>query len=73
MGYKPGHGLGKSLQGRSQPVEAKVRKGRAAIGSEELPPIQPPTRCPIPQPSIQLQQRYDYFCLNSLVTVRSIV
>lgn len=57
MGYKPGHGLGKSLQGRSQPVEAKVRKGRAAIGSEELPPIQPPTRCPIPQPSIQLQQR----------------
>ncbi|KZS11233.1 putative Tuftelin-interacting protein [Daphnia magna] len=57
MGYKPGYGLGKSLQGRSQPVEAKVRKGRAAIGSEELPPIQPPTRCPIPQPSIQLQQR----------------
>ncbi|XP_057379751.1 uncharacterized protein LOC130702101 [Daphnia carinata] len=57
MGYKPGHGLGKSLQGRSQPVEAKVRKGRAAIGSEELPPLQPPPRYQIPQPPIQLQQR----------------
>ncbi|KAI9558076.1 hypothetical protein GHT06_014829 [Daphnia sinensis] len=56
MGYKPGYGLGKSLQGRSQPVEAKVRKGRAAIGSEELPPLQPPPRS-IPQPPVQLQQR----------------
>ena len=25
-------GLGKSLQGRSQPVEAQVRKGRGAVG-----------------------------------------
>ncbi len=40
MGYKPGQGLGKSLQGRSEPIEAKVRKGRAAIGSEELIPPQ---------------------------------
>ena len=38
MGYKPGHGLGKSLQGRSEPIEAKIRKGRSAIGSEELLP-----------------------------------
>ncbi|KZS14455.1 Tuftelin-interacting protein 11 [Daphnia magna] len=32
MGYQPGKGLGKSLQGRSEPVEAQVRKGRGAIG-----------------------------------------
>lgn len=32
MGYQPGKGLGKSLQGRSQPVEAQVRKGRGAVG-----------------------------------------
>lgn len=38
MGYKPGQGLGKSLQGRSEPIEAKIRKGRSAIGSEELTP-----------------------------------
>lgn len=33
MGYQPGKGLGKSLQGRSEPVEAQVRKGRGAIGN----------------------------------------
>ena len=33
MGYEPGKGLGKSLQGRSAPVEAAVRKGRGAIGA----------------------------------------
>ncbi|EFX79488.1 hypothetical protein DAPPUDRAFT_304466 [Daphnia pulex] len=32
MGYQPGKGLGKELQGRSQPVEAQVRKGRGAVG-----------------------------------------
>ena len=32
MGYKEGAGIGKTLQGISTPVEAKLRKGRAAIG-----------------------------------------
>jgi len=32
MGYQPGKGLGKALQGRSIPVEAQVRKGRGAVG-----------------------------------------
>lgn len=36
MGYQPGKGLGKSLQGRSQPVEAQVRKGRGAVGMLEI-------------------------------------
>lgn len=33
MGYMPGKGLGKDLQGISQPVQAHVRKGRGAIGA----------------------------------------
>ena len=33
MGYQPGKGLGKALQGRSIPVEAQVRKGRGAVGN----------------------------------------
>ncbi len=33
MGYEPGKGLGKSLQGRCQPVEAEVQhKGRGSLG-----------------------------------------
>ena len=32
MGYKEGAGIGKKLQGISTPVEANLRKGRAAIG-----------------------------------------
>ncbi|XP_064553819.1 septin-interacting protein 1 [Drosophila montana] len=33
MGYEPGKGLGKDLQGIAQPVQAHVRKGRGAIGA----------------------------------------
>lgn len=33
MGYEAGKGLGKDLQGRSQIVEAHLRKGRGAIGA----------------------------------------
>lgn len=33
MGYEPGKGLGRDLQGISQPVQAHLRKGRGAIGA----------------------------------------
>lgn len=33
MGYEPGKGLGKELQGISRPVVAHLRKGRGAIGA----------------------------------------
>ncbi len=33
MGYESGRGLGKNLQGRSEIVEAHLRKGRGAIGA----------------------------------------
>jgi tuftelin-interacting protein 11 len=36
MGFQPGIGLGKDLQGISAPVEAHLRKGRGAIGMNNL-------------------------------------
>ena len=33
MGYAPGQGLGKNLQGINKPVEAFLRRGRAAVGA----------------------------------------
>ncbi|KRT80050.1 hypothetical protein AMK59_8369, partial [Oryctes borbonicus] len=44
MGFQPGKGLGKDLQGISTPVEAHLRKGRGAIGAygpEKTPTIVP--------------------------------
>lgn len=32
MGWEKGKGIGKDLQGRVKPVEAKVRKGKGAVG-----------------------------------------
>jgi tuftelin-interacting protein 11 len=33
MGYQPGKGLGKSLQGIKKPIESRVRVGRGDIGA----------------------------------------
>ena len=47
MGHVSGKGLGKNAQGITTPVEAKLRKGKAAIGfygSERVPSTLPQAR-----------------------------
>lgn len=52
MGFEPGKGLGKDLQGISAPIEAHVRQGRGAIGLYGKEKKTAPAESVISQPKV---------------------
>ncbi|KAL7670262.1 hypothetical protein ACOME3_005201 [Neoechinorhynchus agilis] len=62
MGYKEGKGLGKELQGRSEPIQAKQRRGKGAVGAygPEHAPQRKVKNCDDVQPRWKLGEFPEY-------------